>query len=209
MLEQNPSSISPPLVRPVAIQIFGILHLVFAGFGLLGAIIGIPLLLFMEPLADLVLGLINESDPAGAETFQVIADFYLSQRTIWLVASIISLIGAILLLRAGLALIKSRKNSVLRSNIWCYFFIIYSLVSIPVTLMVSLPAQTEFQRKLEGSASPGGATVSSETLEPDTERLINVGSAVFGGVVSLIYPGLALGFLNRKNVKDYLAQQES
>lgn len=205
-MNPEPSPSLPPSIRPNSVQVFGILHLIFAAFGLLGAVIGIPCILFMEPIFEAIVKIVADADPQVSEVLTVVSESYLSQRMFWLISSLLSLVGTILLLRAGLALIKSKKNGLKLSNIWCYFAIAYTILSLPVTFMVSLPAQKKMEQRIE-ELKPG-ATTSAPALDEDIENLINIGATAVGGVLALLYPGLCLGFLNRQKVKDYFLVQE-
>ncbi|MDB6078677.1 MAG: hypothetical protein JWO82_2424 [Akkermansiaceae bacterium] len=118
---QPPPGFMPPGQKPGAIQVFGILDLVFCAFSILGAL----------------LGLIG----AMSSTFLVSASQKIDAPPGWipLTTSVISGVVGVLLLLAGIQLLQSRKHAIRWSNRYAWFAIAGKLVSIVLNVLFYLP----------------------------------------------------------------------
>ncbi len=184
---QPPPSI-PGAVAPASIKVFGVLHLVFAGLGILGAIWSVASL-FMQA----GLGIVPESDPH----FQAQVRFQeQSGWTTWVTAAM-SLGVAAVMIPAGIKLLRNRSDALKWSNLYAWSSIGAKIVSLGLTAAVIAPAMRELMNStMEGL--PGGA-----------ESVVIGGMIVAGMIwilVALIYPILTLSLLNRQPVKDWLAR---
>lgn len=199
---QQEATLNAPEVEPKSIQVFGILHLVFGSIGALSVILGFVFVFAVEPLFEFLAKQVEESEENAemAETLRVIGEISASQRAYSLINTVISAVLVVLLLRAGYALVKRRKSAVRQSNVWCWLSIIFTVLSIPLVILYSQPAQLEMMEKIE-SVSGGTATSASDSGSALGEMI----GAVLGPLVYLIYPVLTLVFLKRSQVGAYLA----
>ncbi len=184
---QSPPSIAGAMA-PASIRVFGVLHLVFAGMGILGAIWSIASL-FMQA----GFGILPESDPH----FQAQVRFQeQSGWTTWVTAAM-GLGVAAVMIPAGIKLLRNRSDALRWSNLYAWSSISAKIVSLGLTVAVIAPAMREL------------VTSSMEGLPGGAESMV-VGSMVAGGVIgvlmTLIYPVLTLILLNRQPVKDWLAR---
>ncbi len=94
------------LGEPPAVKVFGILHLVFAAFGLIGAGWGLFVALVGNPFLKF--------SPAGQMDAQVAMQTKISPMTI--TSGILSLLVAIPMIIAGIQLLQKRRNGLKWSN---------------------------------------------------------------------------------------------
>lgn len=180
----------PGTMAPAAIKVFGILHLVFAGFALLGVAWGV-VALFQPP----GFGMVPEDDP------QFRFQSRLQEETAWVtwLTSAISLGVTAVMISAGIKLLRHRSDALRWSNLYAWSSIVEKVVGLTITLAVMLPAMREI---LDGTLTGG---------MPEDAKNIIVWSMVVGAVIGLvftfIYPVLTLLFLNRRPVKEWLASR--
>ena len=169
---------------------------------------GVAFVLFMKPLLNAFMGFMESTASTSGEVasedieiFRVMEEMYLSQQGYYAFSSITTLIMAGLLLFAGLSLVKRRKKAAKQSNLYAWVAIGFTVLNLPLSLFITLPAQREMQTKMEESMGVPAST--------GTEQIEMIGQVVgtfIGIIIALIYPILALYFLKRQKVTDYLAQ---
>ena len=144
MLSQPPSS-SVADVEPGRIKVFGIIHIIFGGLGLVGSAFGVVALLALNPVLSWMEEMIRQDSPpgdvAGEEVVAVLESFG-AMRTLlndlallnW-VSSVTGLAVAVLILWAGIRLVKRRKDAVRCSNIYTWASIVKGLLHIGLYLV--------------------------------------------------------------------------
>ena len=157
--------------RPTSVTVFGILNLVFAGFGVFGVLISLFLFFAPSSLDNPVIRLIHNNP--GYATY--------------LKTSIVIGFGACLgLLAAGIGLLMLKPWGRTVSIVYAIFTILQTIVGIVLNYLLMLrPLLEEAQHKSgpEAAGAIGGA----------------IGGTV-GGCAGLIYPVLLLIFMLRPNV---------
>ena len=188
-LPPGSSAILPALLgEPPAVKVFGILHLVFAGFGLLGAGWGLFVALVGNPFLKF--------SPADQLDAQIAMQTKISPVTI--TSGILSLLVAIPMIIAGLQLLQKRRNGLKWSNTYAWSSLGAKLINLVLAVTLMIPAMQEMtQGMLANSKAP--AAVSGMM-----SRFMAVG-AIGGVVVSCVYPILTLALLNRPATKAWLA----
>jgi len=103
------------------------------------------------------------------------------------------------MLRAGFGLVKRKAAAVKWSNLYSWAAIVMAVLSLPATLLYTLPAQKEMEEKLNESMGLPSAGEAEQI-----EMILSVIVSVFGVVAALIYPVLALVFLKRDKVTAFM-----
>lgn len=190
-LPQPPPGVLPPLVKPPVVTVFAILHLVFAGIGLLWgawalfiAIAGNPFLKMggQTPQLELQLALQEKVQPAS------------------LAGAVLSLLIAVPMIIAGIQMLKDRKTGLKWSNAYAYSSLFAKLVGLVLATTIVIPATREMMdTMMNDPAMPASAKT---TLS----GAMTVG-AILGSVLPCIYPVLTLIVLNRPTVKAWFASR--
>ena len=188
-LTQGPPSIPPAMLgEPPAVKVFGILHLVFAGIGLLGAIWGLFIAVVGNPFLKF--------SPPGQVDAQLAMQEKISPMTT--TSGILSLLVAIPMIIAGVQLLKKRRNGLKWSNTYAWSSLGAKLINLVLAVTIMIPAMQEMTEGLL-SKSKGPAAVSGIMSG------FMAAGTIGGVVVSCVYPILALVLLNRPATKAWFA----
>ena len=207
MLPQPPPMDGIPILEPKSIMVFGVIHIVFGAIGLLlglfsvASLIGIPF--FLDWLKETVA---KEGD-AAAEAILPIFDELKTLFSDLAIANwincLLSLVVSILILVAGIALVKKQRGGVEKSNryVWCKF------VNLVLFFSIGMAANHNFSEAIQDitrahsvSAGPGGVTTDQ------LQDMISMGGGVVGIIFALIYPIVAFVMLNKPAVKGFLSR---
>ena len=188
-LSQGSPALPPALLgEPPAVRVFGILHLVFAGFGLIGAGWGLFVALVGNPFLKF--------GPASQMDAQIAMQSKISPVTI--TSGILSLLVAVPMIIAGIQLLQKRRNGLKWSNTYAWSSLGAKLINLVLAVTIMIPAMQEMtQGMLASSKAP--AAVSGMM-----SGFMAVG-AIGGVVVSCVYPILALALLNRPATQAWFA----
>lgn len=192
-LPQGPPLIPRLNVAPPAVKVFGILHLVFAGIGGLGALWA----LFIAVAGNPFLKIAEFSGQVGGEMGpQIAMQAKISPMSI--TSSVFSLLVAVPMIVAGILLLKERRNALKWSNAYVWSSLGTKLVNLVLTVTILVPAMQEMMSDITKSTPmPGPAS--------DVMSLVMAGSAIGGVLISCIYPILTLVILNRPATKEWFA----
>jgi hypothetical protein len=180
-------------MEPPVVKVFGILHLIFAGLGLLGGAWS----LFLVVVGNPFLKLFPQTGPmAKSMEAQLAMQDQVMPAT--LTAGILSFLIAVPMIIAGIQLLKRRKNGLKWSNRYAFLSLAGKCVSLVLTVVIVVPAMREMMQTTNGGArSPGPPD--------DLMSIFMTSGAVIGVVVTCIYPLLSLLLLNRPRVKEWTA----
>ncbi len=215
MLPQPPPMEAPPLLEPKRVKVFGVLHIVFGAMGILGSLMYFVMAVGMVPLMNFVLKSAAKeagpSDPAAKAVIQSLEAMTTmiseSLPSYWL-GGLTGLVVAILILTAGIQLVKRRKNAVASSNRYSYCSIVFRIINVGVYFVVVMPAMNRYYGAMDGLSGPGmaGGPGGGGFNMVQFQQMLGVGGAVVGSVLALVYPILALVMLGKPEVKDYLSK---
>ena len=212
MLPQPPP-LSPADIEPGRIRVFGIIHIIFGSLGLLNGLLGIVILLAASPVLDFFGGVLGEELGKDEKVFVdgLIDAFrtYLSDLALSNWANVVFSLGvSILILGAGIALVKKRKAACEKSNRYVWCSIGAKAVQFILFLSFGLAAERKLNEAVEsitptgpaGGASAGGVT-------PDQlGEMFSLGAGLVGICLALVYPILTYVMLNKPQVKEFLAR---
>ncbi|MBK1815914.1 hypothetical protein JIN84_09810 [Luteolibacter yonseiensis] len=171
--------------EPTVVKVFGILHLVFAGLGILGGLWGLFATLFADRLMKLL-----PSSPELDQQIQAQAAMQEKFHVTSLASSTLTLLVAVPMIIAGIQLLKHRKTALKWSNIYAFSSITTKALNLAITLLFVFPAMRQMTSGL--GSSPMTATMT--------------GGAVGSMLALSAYPVLTLILLNRPPVKAWFKQ---
>lgn len=184
------------ILEPKRIQVFGVLHVVFGGLGLLNIVLGLVIM----PLQTMMLSKQVRTSPS--EDQRMIAEMQLKiYEKIGELNWINSLMGAVvaaLILAAGITLLKRRKIGLKLSNTYAWVSIGAKVVGVVIFFLVVKPMITEAMEEIIPEGSKEGETVLM------VFNIIMAVAGVLGPVLAAIYPIITLVMLNKPMVRQHL-----
>lgn len=192
--EMQPDTVPSANVSAVP-KVFGILHLVFGGLGLVFGVIGIAGTVFKEKLEAMQFAAYPKEVREGMR--EAMQPLYETQK--WDVLSAAgSLVLAVLLIVAGLKLVKYRTQGRKISNIYSGLSILHKLFGIAIVLLVKAPVMREVGEALERMS--GQTDVNMGAMMGPFAIISGIATAV----VMMVYPILSFFMLGKKQVRDSL-----
>jgi hypothetical protein len=180
---------SPLLEDPPEVKVFGILHLVFAGIGILGAIWSLFVAIAGNPF-------LKAAARGQVVSPQVKAQLAMHARTapMTVVLAIFSLVVAGIMIAAGIKLLQRRQDGLTWSNRYAYLSIGVKIVNLVLVIWILIPALQALQHGI-------GERQDLPESFSGTMSAMMIGGAIGGVLVSFAYPVLSLVLLNRKRTK--------
>lgn len=195
-MQEQPPALSPEEVarlsareyaqlgQPQTVKVFGILHLVFGGFGVLM----ILWTLYVSFVGNPFMRLAGNTPQA-----QMQADLEREMMGYALVSTAVLALITVLILIAGILLLKGRKSALKYSNAYAWLSIGTKIINLLVYFLYVQPMTEDVMN----SHTYGMAGVQTTII---VVTLISM-------LASMIYPSLTLVFLNRPKVKTWFANQ--
>lgn len=179
-VSSNPMGTPPPSMPSSIPKVFGIIHIIYAGLGILTAAASVGAVAAMKAFI-----------PEGqAKELDTMLKAYESMANYAYVDVLIKVIFGIVLIVAGIGLLKKKSWSVGLSIFWS---IARMVTMIVFTIVLAGPTKA-FQEKVQ-AASSGGAE-----MQEFQQMATGIGNIV-GVVMVCIYPVLCIIFLSKKRVK--------
>lgn len=196
---QAPLQSGPPVLPqgppPTAVKVFGILHLVLAGLGVIFALMG----LFSAQFQSMIHSM-TPDDPSI-----VVQRRY--QEDLWPVTVMNSMFNlgiAALLLVAGLKLVQAKADGIMWSNRYAWTSIVTKLISLVVIVAYVLPLTNRLMGEIVGNTR--GMPAGSANFMTGTMKHVTTIITIATPILACIYPALALFFLNRPAVKAWASR---
>ena len=210
----QPPSFSPGDLEPGRIRVFGIMHIVFGALGLLGGSFFVAMLLVVDPLVLWFQDLVESELPSGSavppEAEMMIGAFdalrILMKELALLnwIQALTSLVVAVLILVAGIRLVKKRRNAVQSSNLYSWASVGRRLVYLVLFLTTGVQAMRRYHAKIEELTGAASASAPGSLNMMELQEVFGAATTVLSTFVALVYPILALVMLNKPLVKGYL-----
>ena len=210
----QPPSFSPGDLEPGRIRVFGIMHIVFGALGLLGGSFFVAMLLVVDPLVLWFQDLVESELPSGSavppEAEMMIGAFdalrILMKELALLnwIHALTSLVVAVLILVAGIRLVKKRRNAVQSSNLYSWASVGRRLIYLVLFLTTGVQAMRRYHAKIEELTGAASASAPGSLNMMQLQEVFGAATTVLSTFVALVYPILALVMLNKPLVKGYL-----
>jgi len=193
---QPPVVTPPPLVafhaEPPVVKVFGILHLVLAGVGLSGALLGVAITLLGNPFLKLA-----GNSPEVRAQVEAQMSIHEKMAPMNIVGGILSIVVAIPMSVAGIKLLKKRRDCLTWSNAYAFTSLGAKAVSLVLAFTLVVPSVNGMMSEVvKGPAAEGAAKMVS--------GFVSV-FAIITILVTCIYPVVALLMLNKPQVKAWAA----
>lgn len=183
----------PPAVAPGQIKVLGIIHLVFAGLGLITILFG----LVSEKFGESMLATQEKAGGVQATQAQISRAVVEASKPITWFGYASALILGVLLLLAGLALLKRKQTGLSWSNRYAWTSIAFKVINLILFVTILMPKIGGLFHALE-SGGPEMRTVGS------VMKMTTIASGIASPLVACIYPVLVLILLNRDSVRKSL-----
>ena len=197
MLPQPPPMGAPPIFEPKRIKIFGIIHIVFGGMGLLRSVFGVIMMFFQEWFTRLT----SEAQGQSEELVELQIQMQRDLAPFSWISLGVGIVVSILVLRAGLALVRRRKTALKSSNTYVWASIFAKALGFVLFFVVVGPI---LNQTFEGLIDP---SISGATTVINTMKITTMVAGVVIPLVAAIYPVMTLIMLNKPDVKEFLNQQ--
>jgi cytochrome bd-type quinol oxidase subunit 2 len=192
-LPQPPPVIAPEYMRPPgSIKVFGVIHLVFAAYGVCTGIFGILSTLFMGKIMNMTqMG--SQAAPAEVAKLTSMMD---DLKPYQLIQAGFTIILAVMLLLAGLSLLKMRDKGRVQSNAYAWTSIVFKLIYLAINIAIIIPLTKAMT--LGDMPPEAGEFGNSINLMMTIMPIISI-------LATLTYPIVALIMLNTRAVRNFLA----
>jgi len=183
-----------PIGIPRIVTVFGIMHLVFAGIGMVSAVSG----LFMAFAGNPSMKMQGNAADAMVQAQQTMMD---KVKTVEITGECLSILVGVVMIIAGIKLVKGRRDGLGWSNKYAYLSLLEKLAKLVIAFTVVIPATREMMRDMmNGSTSvPSGMNTFME--------ISLVGGVIGSILVAAIYPILTLVLLNRRGLREWFAER--
>ena len=138
-------------MAPPAVKVFGILHLVFAGLGVVGAMWALFIAVVGNPFLKMA-----GANPQLGEQMEAQIAMQAKINPVSITSSILSLLVAIPMIVAGVLLLKERKNALKWSNTYAWSSLGAKTINLILAATIVVPAMQEMTRGiLKTTPMPG------------------------------------------------------
>lgn len=203
-MEQQPPPLTPQdiaamqasqyaeLGQPQTVKVFGIMHVVFAALGLLSAVWTLFVTVVGNPFMHL-----GPQTPEMAAQAKAQEAMEQGMMPMTVISTILTVIVGLIMLKAGILLLKKRRAGLLWSNRYAWASLAVKVVNLVLIFIYVMPAMKEML-----SSHPGGAATMPGGME-----WIMLGSMLGALIIPAVYPILTLVLLNRPKTKEWFANQ--
>ncbi|MES2980692.1 MAG: hypothetical protein V4727_00130 [Verrucomicrobiota bacterium] len=176
------------LGQPQQVKVFGIMHLIFGGYGVLVLVWSLFVIIAGNPFHKLA---------GNTPEMQVQAKLETDMVGFTIAGTALHFVVTVLIIIAGILLLKGRKSARKWSNYYAWSSIATKIYSLIFTLIVVVPMTQEMMK---------GTTSGAAAMKGGFEAIM-IGSMLVGLLLPLIYPVLSLILLNRPYVKTWFSNQ--
>jgi hypothetical protein len=175
--------------QPQTVKVFGILHVILGAYGVFGLVIGIMAMAGLNPF----LAFMPKTPEATAQMEQQAA-MQKEMLPATVIGIILSLATTFLIIKAGILMLKRRRNGLKWSNRYAWVSLVGKVFGVVVAVLYTFPM---IQKTI--ASTPGAATM------PAAMEGVMIGSMVVGVLIPFLYPVLTLALLNRPATKEWFA----
>ena len=171
------------LGQPQTVKVFGIMHLILAGFGLLSSLWAV----FVTVAGNPFINLMPKTQAAMQQDMMPMT----------IISTIMTVVIGLIMLKAGILLLKKRRSGLLWSNRYAWTSLAGKVVNAALAFVYTVPAMKQMMTTTAGASPP----------MPGGMEWVVIGSMIFGLVITAAYPIITLILLNRPNTKAWFANR--
>lgn len=187
---------APEIAEPAAVRVLGVMHLVFAGWGILTASWAMFMAVSGNPFLKVARAGVPMTDAMKAQI-----SMQAKTQPVTVAMAVLSLLVAIPMIVAGIRLLKKRRSALKWSNGYAYASLTAKMVNLVMSATIIVPAMREMSQSIfAGSHAPGRTE--------EIMGMVMAGSVIFGSVLACTYPVLSLILLNGSKAKEWFATRE-
>lgn len=175
--------------KPGAVQVLGILHIVFAGIMILFGLSSLMQVLFSQKIAAWQAA--AGSGVEGGSVQELSTKVQAEMGSVTMASSLISIGVSVVMLIAGIKLVRSAWNALKWSNWYAWFSIGEKVVMLLIGTLVVAPMVQKAFNEIGGEM----------TSEIRIFKGAMMGGMIASALIGAIYPVLTLILLNRPSVK--------
>jgi len=179
-----PAEALPP-TQSVIPKVFGIIHIVYACIGMIGAIFAVG--------AFFVMKAVMQNLPEGSEGMEGFLNAYDKMAIYTYLDAGIKLLFGIMLLVAGIGLLKRKLWAQKLSISWAVLRMILAVVMVVLTYSANLALQEELAEISNNQAS-----------QNELQSILQGAGTILNILFISVYPVLTIIFLSKKSAKDML-----
>lgn len=200
MMSQPPPNLAmETVIEPASIKVFGIFHLIIAGLGSIGTIFGLVMLQFSNQFSKLMtMAPPGSSSGASSQQEKAVIQYLGETRTYTYITSGFSIILAVMLIIAGIRLLKKRESGRVMSIRYAWASIGTKVITLVMILTFMMPATTRYNEAMFSSIGSGMGS---------TMNVVTQISQLVGLAMTLIYPIVVLIMMRKEKVITFLAAQ--
>ena len=181
-----PPPISPPANPSKVAKVFGIIHLVYAAMGMMSAVSTVAMIFMLEKAVPMM-------GPAGKEV-EMMVKLMKGMMSYAYLDMVVKLVFGVILLIAGIGLIKKKKWAAKLSVSWAVARVVAAIVMVLV-MMGPTAKMTEKMAEMSGD-------IASDSLQLQNQ-IGGIGD-IFTVIMIAIYPIVCIVFLSKSSVKQAL-----
>jgi hypothetical protein len=199
MPQPPPDLVMERIIEPPSIKVFGIFHLVVAGLGIIGTIAGLVMMQFTDQFSKMMTIAPPGSTATGSSPQELAMRQYMNDtRTYSYITYVFAIVLAVMLIIAGIGLLKRRESGRVMSIRYAWTSIGMKVITLLIMLTFMIPATTRYNEAMfSGMGSGMGSTMNIVTQATQFLSLL----------VTCIYPIVVLIMMRKEKVKTFLAGQ--
>lgn len=197
MIPQPPPFTTMPMIHePGSIKVFGVMHLVIAAYGILMGVMTLVGTLFFQGMSKGFPGASMRGGPTNGEQESAMLQYMNELKPFTYISLAFTLILVVMLIIAGIGLLKSRDHGRQMSIRYAWTSIITKLIALTYTIAYVMPVTKRMTDSLY-QGMPGGMG--------NTLSTIMQYSQVFSILMTFVYPVVVLCVMKGEKVRQYLA----
>jgi hypothetical protein len=197
MSPQPPADIPDVMMRePGAIKVFGVFHFVVAGYGIIMGLISLISTIFLQEFTRKLTSAGGPSGPSSPDQDMAMMSYMNELKPFTYVSIVFTFTLAVMLIIAGIGLIKGREKGRVMSIRYAWTSIGMKLMTFIYTIAVVIPATKRMTDAMYAGLPSGLGNTMGSFMQY---------SQLFTIIMTCAYPVVVLIIMKGQKIKEYLA----